>query len=84
VSDLEGIIRRLVRQELQEQMPGIRARALDEDRHAHADAEQAAAGSMPDRMGVKEAAAAARRHDATIRIALEDGELHGVQHAGSG
>ncbi|RII94568.1 helix-turn-helix domain-containing protein [Clavibacter californiensis] len=84
MSDLETIIQKLVRQELQEQMPVIIARALDEDRRAHTEAEQASGGTMPDRMSVKEAAAAARRHDATIRVALEGGELHGVQRVARG
>ncbi|WP_435081453.1 hypothetical protein [Clavibacter michiganensis] len=84
MSDLETIIQKLVRQELQEQMPGIIARALDEDRLAHANAEPTGTDTMPERMSVKEAAEAARRHDATIRIALEGGELHGTQRVARG
>jgi hypothetical protein len=34
MSDLEAIIQKLVRQELHEQMPGIIARALANDRNA--------------------------------------------------
>ncbi|WP_440694743.1 hypothetical protein [Clavibacter nebraskensis] len=84
MSDLETLIQKLVRQELQEQMPGIIARALDEDRRAHPEAAQVGAGAVPDRMTVKEAAAVAKRHTATILVALEGAELHGVQRVARG
>jgi hypothetical protein len=81
MSDLETIIQNLVRQELQEQMPGIIARALDEDRRAHGESDDDA---IPDRMTVAEAAQAAKRAQITIDRALEGGELHGTQRMKGG
>ncbi|MDA3806224.1 hypothetical protein PED38_15600 [Clavibacter sp. CT19] len=52
-------------------MPGIVALALDEDRRAHPETEQTSAGAMPERMSVKQAAAAAKRREAKIRMALD-------------
>jgi hypothetical protein len=78
MSDLETIIQKLVRQELQEQMPGIIARALDEDRKARGDVARDAVESRA-LLSVHEAAVAAARHPVTLRKALERGELHGHQ-----
>jgi hypothetical protein len=82
MSDLEAIIQKLVRQELQEQMPGIIARALDEDRRVHREA--ADGDGIPERMTVAEAAQAAKRAQITIHRALEGGELHGTQQMKGG
>lgn len=79
MSDLETIIQKLVRQELQEQMPGIIARALDEDRRAHGRDAAAAPTALEDRLTVVEAGAVARRSPGTIRLALEGGKLHASQ-----
>jgi hypothetical protein len=82
MSDLETIIQKLVRQELHEQMPGIIARALDEDRRV--DREAAGDERIPERMTVAEAAMAAKRAEITIRRALEGAELHGTQQLKGG
>ncbi|MFS4506906.1 hypothetical protein ACMA46_11770 [Clavibacter sp. Sh2141] len=80
MSDLETIIQKLVRQELQTQMPAIIAKALDEDRKAHGEAAGGVWGdAIPDRMTVAEAAKVAKRATGTIHIALEGAELHGTQ-----
>ncbi|MFD2341355.1 helix-turn-helix domain-containing protein [Clavibacter tessellarius] len=81
MSDLETIIQKLVRQELQEQMPGIIARALDEDRRAH---RQPTGDSIQERLTVAEAAVQAKRSRITLHRALEGAELHGTQRAKGG
>jgi hypothetical protein len=84
MSDLETIIQKLVRQELQEQMPGIIARALDEDRRAHGEAPGGGSDAVPARMAVDEAAAIAKRSTITLYRALEGGDLHGSQQMRGG
>jgi hypothetical protein len=83
MSDLETIIQKLVRQELQEQMPGIIALALADDRHARGDVARHAVERRA-LLSVPEAAAAAARHPVTLRKALKRGELHGHQRAKGG
>jgi excisionase family DNA binding protein len=78
MSDLEAIIQKLVRQELHEQMPGIIARALANDRNARNDAPQDTAAPRA-MLAVRQAAELTGRHPVTLRRALEDGELHGHQ-----
>jgi hypothetical protein len=84
MSDLETIIQKLVRQELQAQMPGIIARALDEDRRVHGEAPGGGRDAVPARMTVDEAATVAKRHTITLYRALEGGELHGSQQMRGG
>jgi hypothetical protein len=85
MSDLEAIIQKLVRQELQEQMPGIIARALDEDRRAHGEEPgDEARDAAPARLTVGVAASVSERHAVTLRRALVAGELHGAQQVKGG
>jgi hypothetical protein len=83
MSDLETMIQKLVRQELQEQMPGIIARAFADDRRARdeLDCDPVNTGAL---LSVHEAAAAAGRHPVTLRRAIERGELHGHQQTRGG
>jgi hypothetical protein len=83
MSEIEDIIRRIVREELQEQMPGIIARALD-DRRAHAQGPVSAPVDAAERLTVREAAVVARRSPDTLRLALDADELHGAQQRARG
>jgi crotonobetainyl-CoA:carnitine CoA-transferase CaiB-like acyl-CoA transferase len=80
VSDYESLMRRLIREELREQLPSLLAEALAADRAAAAEqSHTAAAASASDVLTVDEVAAVARRHPDTVRLALADGTLHGQQ-----
>jgi hypothetical protein len=80
VSDYESLMRRLIREELREQLPSLLAEALAADRAAAAEQHPASGSvSAPAVLTVDEVAALARRHPDTVRLALADGTLHGQQ-----
>jgi hypothetical protein len=78
MSDLETIIQKLVRQELQEQMPGIIAHALADDRRARGEVVHTPVDTRA-LLAVQDAAVVTGRHPVTLRRALKAGELHGHQ-----
>jgi hypothetical protein len=81
VSDYESLMRRLIREELREQLPSLLAEALAADRAAAAEQSHAPpVASASDVLTVDEVAAFARRHPDTVRLALADGALHGRRH----
>jgi hypothetical protein len=83
MSTIEAAIQTLVRQELQELMPGIIARVLADDRRARGEPAHDHVDMRP-LLAVHEAALAAGRHPVTLRRALERGELHGHQRKKGG
>jgi hypothetical protein len=83
MSTIEATIQRLVRQELQDLMPGLIARGLEDDRRVRGDIVPNPVDSSA-LLTVHEAAVAAGRHPVTLRKALERGELHGNQRTKGG
>jgi hypothetical protein len=81
VSDYESLMRRLIREELREQLPVLLAEALAADRAAAAEQHPASGSvSAPAVATVGEVAALTRKHPDTVRLALADGALHGRRH----
>jgi hypothetical protein len=80
VSDYESLMRRLIREELREQLPSLLAEALAADRAAAAKQDSPSVSVAPPvTLAVAEVAVLSRRHPDTVRLALADGTLHGQQ-----